>query len=430
MSVINKMLQDLEQRQQNEDGTSKAETNQFIRPTLEFASQVAKPKKSRLVWLALLVLLAMTWIGFSLFTQADRVVNNTTPSSQPLSDDKVVTEKDPKESNATADVTPQTVSAENSMLASQDADLSISHNAEVHEDAHEQQIQVTLNGDTASSAISQLNDNQVVAPKTDSKVTVTSENAHNTQLNTSESEVQSVAKNAVEPVKNTPVSAEDTKEVKPVVHSRSEDGKVNSSMTVTEVKLTKKQLAQVQFKKAQTAENDKRLDDAASLYLDTIILDPSLHSARQQLANIYYGRNNADTALQLLESGIGMFPTHWEFYLMKANIENALQEYNSALISLSYIDDNGEFARDKWVYQGDIAQKAAQFSVSEAAYRSLLKIESTQARWWMGLAYALDSQQEYIKAAAAYRSALNYPGLSNTATEFVKQRLVQLGENQ
>ena len=115
---------------------------------------------------------------------------------------------------------------------------------------------------------------------------------------------------------------------------------------------------------------------------------------------------------------------------MKANIENALHEYNSALISLSYIDDNGEFARDKWVYQGDIAQKAAQFSVSEAAYRSLLKIESTQARWWMGLAYALDSQQEYIKAAAAYRSALNYPGLSNSATEFVKQRLVQLGENQ
>ncbi|MDP5147708.1 tetratricopeptide repeat protein [Shewanella sp. ULN5] len=427
MSVINKMLQDLEQRQQNEDGTSKAETNQFIRPTLEFTSQVAKPKKSRLVWLAFLVLLAMTWIGFSLFNQANRVVNNTSPSSQPLLDDKVVAAKTPKESNAPAYVTPQTVSAENSMLASQDADLSMSHNAEV---ADEQQIQVTLNGDTASSAISQLNDNQVVAPKTDSKVTVTSENAHNTQLNTSESEVQSVAKNAVEPVKNTPVSAEDTKEVKPVVHSRSEDGKVNSSMTVTEVKLTKKQLAQVQFKKAQTAENDKRLDDAASLYLDTIILDPSLHSARKQLANIYYGRNNADTALQLLESGIGMFPTHWEFYLMKANIENALQEYNSALISLSYIDDNSEFARDKWVYQGDIAQKAAQFSVSEAAYRSLLKIESTQARWWMGLAYALDSQQEYIKAAAAYRSALNYPGLSNSATEFVKQRLVQLGENQ
>jgi MSHA biogenesis protein MshN len=313
------------------------------------------------------------------------------------------------------------------MLASQDADLSMSHNAE---DADEQQIQVTLNDDTSSSAISQSNDNQVVTPKTDSKVTVTSENAHNTQLNTSESEVQSVAKNAVEPVKNTPVSAEDTKEVKPVVHSRSEDGKANSSMTVTEVKLTKTQLAQVQFKKAQTAENDKRLDDAASLYLDTIILDPSLHSARKQLANIYYGRNNADTALQLLESGIGMFPTHWEFYLMKANIENALQEYNSALISLSYIDDNSEFARDKWVYQGDIAQKSAQFSVSEAAYRSLLKIESTQARWWMGLAYALDSQQEYFKAAAAYRSALNYPGLSNTATEFVKQRLVQLGENQ
>lgn len=115
---------------------------------------------------------------------------------------------------------------------------------------------------------------------------------------------------------------------------------------------------------------------------------------------------------------------------MQANIENALQEYHSALVSLSYIDDNSEFAKEKWVFQGDIAQKTAQYRLSETAYRALLTIESTQARWWMGLAYALDSQQEYVKAAAAYRSALNYPGLSNTAIEFVKQRLVQLGENQ
>ena len=435
MSVINKMLQDLEQRQQNEDGISKVENNQFIRPTLEFTSQVTTPNKTRLVLLTLMVLMPMAWIGFSLFNQADQMVNNleVSPSSQPLLDDKIVAETAYTTSNVPAGSTPPTDISENTLLPPQSSDLSVAHNDQIHGISDEQLTPIALSDDAESLAITPPDDNQFLASKTDEDITAMSENAPNGQLKTSEPAVDSVTKNVATPAKNAPTiiaKADNTKEAKPVVTSRMQDSKANSSMKVTEVQLTKTQLAQVQFKKAQTAENDKRLDEAAGLYLDAIILDPSLHSARKQLVNIYYGRNNADTALQLLESGISLFPTHWEFYLMKANIENALQEYNSALMSLSYIDDNTEFARDKWVFQGDIAQKNAQYSVSEAAYRSLLKIESTQARWWLGLAYALDSQQEYIKAAAAYRSALNYSGLSNAATEFVKQRLEQLGENQ
>ena len=55
--------------------------------------------------------------------------------------------------------------------------------------------------------------------------------------------------------------------------------------------------------------------------------------------------------------------------------------------------------------------------------------ESTQSRWWMGLGYALDSQQKYPQAAQAYRSALSYEGLSTSAMTFIEQRLDQLGEN-
>ncbi|MCT8987998.1 hypothetical protein [Shewanella phaeophyticola] len=44
------------------------------------------------------------------------------------------------------------------------------------------------------------------------------------------------------------------------------------------------------------------------------------------------------------------------------------------------------------------------------------------------MGYALDSQQKYIPAAQAYRSALSYEGLSTSAMDFIENRLAQLGE--
>jgi MSHA biogenesis protein MshN len=99
-------------------------------------------------------------------------------------------------------------------------------------------------------------------------------------------------------------------------------------------------------------------------------------------------------------------------------------------MTLSYIEDTQPIAKDKWIAQSEVAQQVGQFDIVEKSYRSLLSIESTQARWWMGLGFALDSQQQYPQAAAAYRSALQYTGLSDTAVTYIEQRLVQLGESQ
>jgi MSHA biogenesis protein MshN len=200
-------------------------------------------------------------------------------------------------------------------------------------------------------------------------------------------------------------------------------------MSVNEVVLSKTQMAQLQYRKAMDAEQAQRLDDAAGYYLEAIILQPSLHKARKQLVEIYFAQNNPTTAMRLLESGISMFPQQWEFYVILSQIQTAIKAYDEALTTVAMIPDSSSWARDKWIAQTDLAQNSKNFVLAEEAYRNLLVSESTQSRWWMGLGYALDSQQKYPQAAQAYRSALSYEGLSTSAMTFIEKRLDQLGEN-
>ncbi|UJF21986.1 tetratricopeptide repeat protein [Shewanella sp. OMA3-2] len=449
MSVINKMLQDLEQRQQSEASADKAPTSQFIRPQVAFNSQVEQPKKSPLRVLILVLMLPMTWFGYSLLQQGEMLddkaefapeisTKNANQSEQSLISSTVspVVKADTQQDEeinlklgmSDEQLTPLALSAEQGNALEPDSIA-----AEIpHEKNIESQSAKTImvkQNDLPSQVI--LSSEPVAQPDI-TNVVASSDNVSVAAI-TPENEAATVA-SSTQP--NSTVQVQSPQSSQPQSPQQGANNRpasqqaVASNMKVTEVTLTKAQLAKVLFQKAQVAEKEKRLSDASSGYLEAIILDPSLHSARKQLVGIYYAQNNVNTAIRLLESGVGMFPSHWEFYLIKANIENALQEYSTALQSLSYIDDNSGYVKDKWVFQGEVAQKVAQYSLAESAYRSLLTLESTQAKWWMGLAYALDSQQQYAKAAEAYRSALNYPGLSNTAIEFVEQRLAQLGENQ
>lgn len=206
--------------------------------------------------------------------------------------------------------------------------------------------------------------------------------------------------------------------------------KEQGQMAITEVKLTPKQLAKKRFTLASEAERDGKLKDAISYYEQTLALEPSMHEARKQLAALHYGQGQLAKASEVLQQGMLLFPQQLDFALLLARVQQAAGQADLALATLANIPDTHPLARQKWMAQSDLAQKLGQFSVSEQAYRQLLQQEPQQAKWWMGLAYALDSQQQFTQARQAYRTALGHRGLSAQASAFIEQRLTQLGDSQ
>lgn len=426
MSVIIKMLKDLEQHQQ--PGTDKPPVQpagEFVRPQIQYQS-VAKSRSPLISLIVVAVLLIPTlWFGVSMYRQANIQMANQ-----------------PTDSNAS--VTEDTQSS----LASQPQDngVAVDHKStQISTEVLTQAPAQTLNQVPIQASTPEITA-EVIEPTDRISELELSEVSTASVVNNETVNTQAVLASTVDAEKPNISVDHNSQNMASLLNTELTQDQITAQtsrflpaeipaaaktvdMSVNEVVLSKTQMAQLQYRKAMDAEQAQRLDDAAGYYLEAIILQPSLHKARKQLVDIYFAQNNPTTAMRLLESGISMFPQQWEFYVILSQIQTAIKAYDEALTTVAMIPDSSSWARDKWIAQTDLAQNSKNFALAEEAYRNLLVSESTQSRWWMGLGYALDSQQKYPQAAQAYRSALSYEGLSTSAMTFIEQRLDQLGEN-
>lgn len=200
------------------------------------------------------------------------------------------------------------------------------------------------------------------------------------------------------------------------------------TMAITEVRLSPSELAQKRFALGQAAQNEGRRQQAQAYLSEAIKLNPALHEARQHLAALYYGQGMFTEAESLLAQGLILYPQEYDYALLQARVYDAAGLVDRALAALTQIPDSHILAKQKWVMQSHLAQQSQAFELAEQSYRHLARIEPSQAKWWMGLAYALDSQSQFSAAKQAYQQALAQQGLSNQAIEFIDSRLAQLGE--
>ena len=198
------------------------------------------------------------------------------------------------------------------------------------------------------------------------------------------------------------------------------------SMTVSRHKLSAEQLAQQKMTNAQEMINLKQLKQAEKLFEEILMLTPNNKAARKQLAALWFGRTAYQSALNLLSQGIALDDQDSEFRLMQARIYLKLGDNEKALQVLQAYKqvDNVEYL----VTMANIAQQLTKYAQAITAYKRLANIQPSEAKWWLGLAVAYDSDAQYSLAITAYQSAIAQGNLSNSALQFAKQRLQELEE--
>lgn len=429
MSVINKMLQDLDKRQQGH------ELSNVAQPQVQYLARRRAPFNGLLLCGVSLLFGGALVYGWQLFMAkpAEAIISAQTngqnestqtqiePVQSPVS---VVVVEEPLNVATTQEFTTKSEELEPS------ADDVVLNQPQEFESENEVEQESQRQQDESSALADDLVDtSSEPSPSQSNRVTSSVRSAEVTAAAPSAlmmSERASVAadndRNASNELKVQEVKADtDTNRLSP---------QQQGHMAITEVKLTPKQLAQKRFTLANEAERDGKLKDAISYYEQTLGFDPSMHEARKQLAALHYGQGQLAKASEVLQQGMLLFPQQLDFALLLARVQQASGQADLALVTLANIPDTHPLARQKWMAQSDLAQKLGQFSLSEQAYRQLLQQEPQQAKWWMGLAYALDSQQQFPQARQAYRTALGHRGLSAQASAFIEQRLTQLGDSQ
>ncbi|MGJ8691092.1 MAG: tetratricopeptide repeat protein [Thalassotalea sp.] len=199
-----------------------------------------------------------------------------------------------------------------------------------------------------------------------------------------------------------------------------------STMTISRKQLTAEELSAQKMRQAERAVADGKIENAEALFEEILLLMPEHEVARKQLAALWYGRKAYRPALNLLQQGLAVDNKNNEFRIMQARIYLTLNQVESAYQVLNQANDFRDIEYQSLL--ANAAQQVGDHVGAAKAYTSLVQLSPQNGRYWLGLAVAYDSNSQFPAAVEAYQSAIIQGGLSKQALNFAKQRKEELGE--
>lgn len=176
--------------------------------------------------------------------------------------------------------------------------------------------------------------------------------------------------------------------------------------------------------------NSNDLDLAQSLLSELLLDEPDNLKARKKLASLYFAQGNYAQTKLLLIRGIDLHPKQTDLKLMLARLYSVQDNAEQALQVMIDVAPNATNQTEFLAYRAALAQQLKQPEVSKADYFALSAIEPTNAKWWLGLAIARDQLGETQYAMQAYKEAYALGQLDDSVDEFIQQRISVLAGSQ
>jgi len=172
--------------------------------------------------------------------------------------------------------------------------------------------------------------------------------------------------------------------------------------------------------------NDDSFDLAQSLLNELLAIEPSNIKARKKLASLLFAQDNHMQSKQLLLQGIQLHPVRSDLRLMLARLHMAQKESAQAINVLIEFQPNTADQVEYLAYRASLAQQLKYTGLAISDYQMLTNIEPNNARWWLGLAIIKDQSGESAVALQAYNKADNLSQLDNSVNNFIQQRILVL----
>jgi MSHA biogenesis protein MshN len=166
--------------------------------------------------------------------------------------------------------------------------------------------------------------------------------------------------------------------------------------------------------------------EAASLLGQALALDPKLHAAREDLANLRIRQDRLDEAEATIRAGLDLDPSRPGYRKLVARVELARDRPGEAVAVLER--DPPTLERDL-EYYGLLASAYQRVNRHDAAtrlYRELVRVEPREANWWAGYGVSRDASGDAAGALAAYAQARQLGGLAPNVLEHIDRRTAAL----
>ena len=197
----------------------------------------------------------------------------------------------------------------------------------------------------------------------------------------------------------------------------------SGSFTKQSVQLSATEIAERQRQKAEQAQQQGLFTDAATHFQAALNAQPQWHDVRKEWAALEYGRGQTTQALAILREGLQQFPQAHSLRLLAASMLEKQAQPQLALQLLVQRQPPATDLPQYYQLQATLAQQLGDNKVMEQSYQALVAVQPDNGRWRLGLALALKAQQPRQALTEVERAAavIDHTPTLNFIAEQIKQ---------
>jgi len=188
--------------------------------------------------------------------------------------------------------------------------------------------------------------------------------------------------------------------------------------------LNSQQRAENEYRRALQALHDARVSDAIASLEQAVYLYPRHEAARQTLIGLLVERKQYAEAIRHLQFAVGLDPRQSNMVMLLARLqgEQGGPAIETLQRGLQYANGNADYR----ALLGGLLQRAQRHKEAIEQYSAAVQMQPGQGVWWMGLGISLQAEQRKAEARDAFVRARDSGRLSAELQTFVERKLQQL----
>jgi MSHA biogenesis protein MshN len=184
------------------------------------------------------------------------------------------------------------------------------------------------------------------------------------------------------------------------------------------------QRAEGEYRRALIALQDGRMTETVAALEQALKLDPGHEAARQTLVGLLIEAKRSDEAIRHLQAGLALDARQpaLAMLLARLQIERGGSGIDTLTRTLPYAGNNADYH----AFMAGALQREQRHREAAEQYQAALRGAPANGVWWMGLGMSLQAEKRNAEALEAFQRARASGSLSAELLAFVERRLQQL----
>jgi MSHA biogenesis protein MshN len=185
------------------------------------------------------------------------------------------------------------------------------------------------------------------------------------------------------------------------------------------------QRAEGEYRRALASMQDGRMIETIASLESALRIDPTHEAARQTLVGLLVEQNRVDEAMRHLQLGLTQDARQpaLAMLLARLQIERGGSGIETLTRTLPYVGANPDYH----AFLAGALQRQQRHREAASEYQTALRGAPANAVWWMGLGISLQLEKRNAEALDAFQKARSSGTLSQELQAFVERKIQQLG---